>query len=55
MGLVDEVAGISIPDRVDTSISKLSFFDGVPSAEMVGLAYDYIDRTRGVEVFLNAM
>lgn len=33
----------------------MSFFDGVPSRETVDLAYDYIDRARGVEVFLNAM
>ena len=55
VGIDEEIAGISTPDRVTTSIGELTFFDGVPSQETVGLAYDYIDRARGVEVFLNAM
>ena len=51
----DEIRAISTPDRVPTSIGELDFFDGVPSGATAELAYDYLDRARGVEVFLNAM
>ncbi len=45
---------ISIPDKVDTSIGKLEFFDGVPaSTNTVDKVYDNLDRMRGMEVFLN--
>ncbi len=55
MGIESELEGISTPDLVETSIGALTFFDGVPTEETVALADDYIDRARGVEVFLNAM
>jgi hypothetical protein len=46
---------IMTPDKVDTSIGTLKFFDGVPTRETVEIVYDNLDRMRGVEVFLNAM
>ena len=46
---------IMTPDRVDTRIGTLSFFDGMPDAPTVETVYDHLDFLRGVEVFLNAM
>lgn len=48
-------ASITTPDRVDTSIGTLRFFDGFPTAETVEASYDYLDRMRGVECFLNGI
>ena len=44
---------ILTPDKVETRIGTLDFFDGLPSEETVRLAYDNLDFMRGVEVFLN--
>ena len=44
---------ISTPDKIDTPIGKLEFFDGVPPDATVGTVYDNLDRMRGVEVFLD--
>ena len=44
---------ISIPDKVETPIGKLEFFDGVPTANTVETVYDNLDRMRAVEVFLD--
>ena len=44
---------ITTPDRVETSIGELDFFDGVPTRETVDKAYDYVDRARATEVFIN--
>ncbi len=44
---------ISIPDRVETSIGTLEFFDGVPTDATVATVYDNLDRMRGMEVFLD--
>jgi len=41
------------PDKVETRIGTLDFFDGLPSEETVRLAYDNLDFMRAVEVFLN--
>ena len=41
------------PDRVDTSIGTLEFFDGLPDEATVRTVYDNLDRVRGTEVFLN--
>ena len=51
----DIPASITTPDVVQTSIGNLEFFDGVPDQAAVAAVYDYIDRARAVEVFLNAM
>jgi len=55
MSLDDEIRSISTPDLVPTSIGDMHFHDGAPSQETAQAAFDYIDRARGVEVFLNAM
>ena len=46
---------ITTPDRVETRIGTLNFFDGMPDKATVEKAYDNLDFIRGVEVFLNAM
>jgi len=44
---------LTTPEKVDTAIGTLKFFDGVPTDETVKTVYDNLDRQRGVEVFLN--
>ncbi|MCP4687100.1 MAG: DUF1254 domain-containing protein [Desulfobacterales bacterium] len=44
---------IMTPDRVETRIGTLKFFDGMPDAATVEKIYDNLDFLRGVEVFLN--
>ena len=48
-------AKIMTPDRVDTRIGTLKFFDGIPTKETASLLYDNLDFLRGVETFLNGM
>jgi hypothetical protein len=47
-------ASITTPDLVKTSHGDLEFFDGVPGQATVATVYDYIERARADEVFLNA-
>ncbi len=51
----DIPAGITTPDRVDTRIGTLEFFDGFPTDATVQTVYDNLDFMRGVEVFLNTV
>jgi hypothetical protein len=46
---------IIIPDKVETRIGTLEFFDGFPSDETVQKAFDYLDFSRGVNIFLDEM
>ena len=46
-------ASVTTPDKVKTSIGKLEFFDGVPTKDTVEKVYDYVDRARAVDVFIN--
>ena len=46
---------IMTPDKVETRIGTLKFFDGAPTKETAELLYDNLDFIRGVETFLNAM
>ena len=50
-----ELESISIPDRVETPIGELKFFDGVPSDATIDTVYDNLDRMRGVAVYLDNM
>ena len=43
------------PDRVETRIGKLEFFDGFSSAETVEKVYDHLDFMRGVRAFLDTL
>lgn len=47
--------GILTPDKVETSIGTLKFFDGVPSKATAENVYNYLDRMRGVDAFLKGM
>ena len=49
----DIPVSITTPDQVNTSIGALEFFDGVPTKNTVDTVYDYVDRARAVEVFIN--
>ena len=49
----ETLKSISTPDKVQTPIGKLEFFDGVPTDATVDTLYDNLDRMRGVEVFLD--
>ena len=46
---------IMTPDKVETRIGTLEFFDGIPTKTTAGLVYDNLDFLRGVETFLNGM
>jgi hypothetical protein len=49
----NELQAISIPDKVETAIGTLEFFDGVPKDATVTAVYDNLDRMRAMEVFLS--
>ncbi|WP_223428640.1 DUF1254 domain-containing protein [Tateyamaria pelophila] len=49
----EELDAISIPDKVETAIGALEFFDGVPTDATVEMVYDNLDRMRGTDVFLD--
>jgi hypothetical protein len=42
-------------DKVESSMGTLNYFDGVPTAETVTNVYDYLDRSRAVNVYLNSI
>lgn len=46
---------IMTPDKVETSIGTLEFFDGMPLPETVDKLYDNLLLMRGVETFLNGI
>jgi hypothetical protein len=48
-------AGILTPDKVETSIGTLEYFDGVPSKATSENVYDYLDRMRGVDAFMKGI
>jgi len=46
---------ITTPDKVESRLGTLNFFDGVPTEETAAKVYDQIDFSRGMEVFLNGI
>ncbi|MBL6705212.1 MAG: DUF1254 domain-containing protein [Planctomycetaceae bacterium] len=46
---------ITTPDRVETRIGTLEFFDGIPTKETSQLVYDHLDFSRAKEAFLNGI
>ncbi|MBW2659861.1 MAG: hypothetical protein JRC87_09790, partial [Deltaproteobacteria bacterium] len=44
---------IMTPDKVETRIGTMEFYDGVPTQETVKKVYDNLDYLRGIDVFLN--
>jgi len=51
----DIPASVTAPDKVETSIGTLKYFDGVPDQATVETVYGYLDRSRAVEVFMNCI
>jgi hypothetical protein len=47
--------GIETPNRLQTEIGELNFFDGVPIKETEQKVYDYMDLHNGVEAFLKGI
>jgi hypothetical protein len=48
-------SSIMTPDKVETRIGTLEFFDGIPTKKSAELLYDNLDFLRGVETFLNGI
>ncbi len=46
---------ILTPDKVETSIGTLEYFDGFPTEATTQKCYDYLDTMRAVDVFLNTI
>ena len=46
---------ITTPDRVETRIGTLEFFDGIPTKKTAQLVYDNLDFSRAMETFLNGI
>ncbi|MHC4181354.1 MAG: DUF1254 domain-containing protein, partial [Planctomycetota bacterium] len=51
----DTPKSILTPDKVETRIGTLEFFDGLPSTETVEKVYDHLDFQRGVRAFLDTI
>ena len=49
----DLLNAIAMPDKVETSIGTLEFFDGVPNKATIDKLYVNLDRMRAVQVYLN--
>ena len=47
--------GIETPNKLNTQIGDLNFFDGVPLKETEQKVYDYVDLHNGVEAFLKGI
>jgi hypothetical protein len=47
--------GVSSPDRVETSVGTLNFFDGVPDKASTDKIYDNLDLQRAVQAYLLAL
>ena len=44
---------VTTPDKVETPIGTLEFFDGVPIGDTKEKIFDYMDRARASQVFVN--
>ncbi|MGB5543772.1 MAG: hypothetical protein WBO15_10275, partial [Gammaproteobacteria bacterium] len=44
---------ITTPAKVETSIGTLKFFDGIPIGDTTDVVYDYMDRARAVQVYVD--
>ena len=51
----DIPAGIVTPDRVETRLGTLKFFDGLPDEATVQTVYDNLDFQRTVQAFLTSL
>ena len=48
-------ASVMTPDKVETRVGTLEFFDGIPTKETAALLLENLDLNRGVDTFLNGM
>ena len=48
-------AKIMTPDKVETRLGTLEFFDGIPTKQTAELVFDNLDFLRGIETFLNGV
>ncbi|MFA9404170.1 MAG: DUF1254 domain-containing protein, partial [Anaerolineales bacterium] len=46
---------IMTPDKVETRVGTLEFFDGIPTEKTAAALYNHLDYIRGFETFLNGM
>lgn len=46
-------AEIMTPNKVETRIGELNFYDGIPTQATLDKVYDNLDFIRGIDVFLN--
>jgi hypothetical protein len=44
---------MTTPDKIESAIGTLEFFDGVPNRKTIDAVYDYVDRARSVQAFIN--
>ena len=51
----DIPASITTPDRVETRLGTLEFFDGFPDEKTVETMYENLDFQRGVQAFLTVL
>jgi hypothetical protein len=51
----DIPASITTPDKVETSIGTLHFFDGFPDKETITKVYNNLDFQNGTQTFLNGL
>lgn len=49
----ETLKSISMPDKVESAIGQLEFFDGVPTKATINTVYDNLDRMRAVQVYLD--
>ncbi len=46
---------ITTPNKVESSLGTLEFFDGIPVGDTKDLVYDYMDRARAVQVYIDTI
>ena len=46
---------IMTPDKVETRVGTLEFFDGIPTEKTAAALYNHLDYIRGFETFLNGI
>ena len=51
----DIPSSIVMPDKIETRIGTLEFFDGFPSADTVQKTHDYLYFSRAVDIYLDEM
>ncbi len=44
---------ITTPDKIESPIGTLEFFDGIPNRKTIDNVYEYVDRARAVQAFIN--